>query len=83
MAELGAIIEPMRAQLESAGYGQLYTPALEFEDVMDRGDVESTEPAFKLFDERGRTLVLRSDMTIPTARVVATRYPADDYLGFI
>ena len=31
-------------------------------------------PAYRLFDEHGDVLVLRSDMTVPIARVVATRY---------
>src|SRR5204863_8780127 len=29
---------------------------------------------YRLFDEHGNVLVLRSDMTVPLARVVATRY---------
>jgi ATP phosphoribosyltransferase regulatory subunit len=40
---------------------------------MAAGDLESAAPAFRLLDEEGRTLVLRSDMTVPTARLVATR----------
>ena len=30
--------------------------------------------AYRFFDERGELLALRSDMTIPIARLVATRY---------
>ena len=32
------------------------------------------QPAYRLFDESGDVLALRSDMTVPIARVVATRY---------
>ena len=32
------------------------------------------QPAYRVFDESGAVLVLRSDMTVPIARVVATRY---------
>jgi ATP phosphoribosyltransferase regulatory subunit len=32
-------------------------------------------PAYRVFDESGAVLVLRSDMTVPIARVIATRYP--------
>ena len=32
-------------------------------------------PAYRLFDESGAVLALRSDMTVPIARVVSTRYP--------
>ena len=31
-------------------------------------------PAYRVFDDHGNVLVLRSDMTVPIARVVATRY---------
>ncbi len=41
-----------------------------------RGDAAAADPAYKLFDEHGDVLALRSDMTIPIARVVASRYPS-------
>jgi ATP phosphoribosyltransferase regulatory subunit len=74
MRELRAITEAMRAVFESRGYGEVATPALEYEAVLTRGDPAAADPAYKLFDEHGNVLVLRSDMTIPIARVVATRY---------
>jgi len=76
MRELRAITEAMRAVLDADGYGEIQTPALEYESVLRRGDPEAGRPAYRLFDESGRVLVLRSDMTIPIARVVATRYPS-------
>jgi ATP phosphoribosyltransferase regulatory subunit len=76
MRELRAISEKARAVFESHGYGEVATPALEYEQVLERGDATAAAPAYKLFDEEGRVLVLRSDMTIPIARVVATRYPS-------
>jgi ATP phosphoribosyltransferase regulatory subunit HisZ len=42
--------------------------------VLTRGDQAAADPAYRLFDEHGNVLVLRSDMTIPIARVVASRY---------
>jgi ATP phosphoribosyltransferase regulatory subunit len=74
MRELRAITEAMRGVFESRGYGEIATPALEYETVLVRGDPAAADPAYKLFDEHGNVLVLRSDMTIPIARVVATRY---------
>jgi ATP phosphoribosyltransferase regulatory subunit len=74
MRELRAITEAMRAVFESRGYGEVATPALEYEAVLAAGDPAAADPAYKLFDEHGNVLVLRSDMTIPIARVVATRY---------
>jgi len=76
LRELRAITEGMRAVMEGRGYGEVATPALEYEEVLVRGDVAAADPAYKLFDEHGDVLALRSDMTIPIARVVASRYPA-------
>ena len=74
MRELRAITEAIRGVFESSGYGEIATPALEYEAVLTRGDPAAAGAAYKLFDEHGNVLVLRSDMTIPIARVVATRY---------
>ena len=74
MRELRAITEAFRNVFESSGYGEIATPALEYESVLTRGDPAAADPAYRLFDEHGKVLVLRSDMTIPIARVVATRY---------
>jgi ATP phosphoribosyltransferase regulatory subunit len=74
MRELRAITEAIRGVFESSGYGEIATPALEYEEVLTRGDPAAADPAYKLFDEHGNVLVLRSDMTIPIARVVGSRY---------
>jgi ATP phosphoribosyltransferase regulatory subunit len=74
MRELRAITEAIRAVFGGAGYGEVYTPALEYETVISRTD-GALRPAYRVFDENGNVLVLRSDMTVPIARVVATRYP--------
>jgi ATP phosphoribosyltransferase regulatory subunit len=74
MRELRQITEAMRGVFDDAGYGEVYTPALEHEAVLMTGDAQAARPAYRLFDESGNVLVLRSDMTIPIARVVATRY---------
>ncbi|HEV7845352.1 MAG TPA: ATP phosphoribosyltransferase regulatory subunit [Thermoleophilaceae bacterium] len=74
MRELRAIGEGVRAVFDRAGYGELHTPALEYEDVLRRGDERAAGARYRTFDEHGAVLALRSDMTIPIARVVATRY---------
>jgi ATP phosphoribosyltransferase regulatory subunit len=74
MRELRAITEAVRGVFDARGFGEVATPALEYEEVLTRGDAAAADPAYKLFDERGNVLVLRSDMTIPIARVVSTRY---------
>jgi ATP phosphoribosyltransferase regulatory subunit len=74
MREMHAIAEAVRGVFDTRGYGEIHTPALEYEQVLTRGDPAAADPAYKLFDEQGNVLVLRSDMTIPIARVVSTRY---------
>jgi ATP phosphoribosyltransferase regulatory subunit len=74
MRELRAITEGIRAVFSGRGYGEVATPALEYETTLVRGDAAAADPSYRLFDERGDVLVLRSDMTIPIARVVSTRY---------
>jgi ATP phosphoribosyltransferase regulatory subunit len=75
MRELRAIERALRDTFERLGYGEISTPALEYEDTLARADVGDAKPTYRLFDEHGAVLVLRSDMTVPIARVVGTRYP--------
>ena len=72
--EVRAITDTLRGVFERHGYGEIYTPALEYESVLARADMAEARPAYRVFDESGAVLVLRSDMTVPIARVVATRY---------
>jgi len=74
MRELRAMTDRIRAVFERAGYGEVYTPALEYETTFARTNPSASGPAYRVFDELGNVLVLRSDMTIPIARLVATRY---------
>ena len=74
--EVRAITDTLRGVFERHGYGEIYTPALEYEAVLARADMAEARPAYRVFDESGAVLVLRSDMTVPIARVVATRYAA-------
>jgi ATP phosphoribosyltransferase regulatory subunit len=76
MRELRAMTDRIHGVFERAGYGEVYTPALEYESTFSRATSGSARPAYRLFDHHGDVLVLRSDMTIPIARLVATRYPA-------
>jgi ATP phosphoribosyltransferase regulatory subunit len=73
MRELRAISDRLRGAFDAAGYGEVWTPALEYEEVLARGDERAAGAGFRMFDDHGRTLVLRSDMTIPIARIVASR----------
>jgi ATP phosphoribosyltransferase regulatory subunit len=76
--EVRAITDALRAVFERHGYGEIYTPALEYESVLGRADMAEASPSYRVFDETGAVLVLRSDMTVPIARVVASRYAGSD-----
>jgi ATP phosphoribosyltransferase regulatory subunit len=65
--------ERIREVFERAGYGEVYTPALEYERPI-QVDAAGSTAVYRLFDEHGKVLVLRSDMTVPIARLVGTRY---------
>jgi ATP phosphoribosyltransferase regulatory subunit len=76
MRELRAITSALHGVFEGAGYGELYTPALEYESVERMAGAHGV---YRMFDETtGEMLSLRSDMTVPIARVVGTRYATAD-----
>jgi len=74
MRELRAITDTLRGEFDGAGYGEVATPALEQEEVLALAGLSGEFSTYRMFDEAGRVLVLRADMTVPIARVVATRY---------
>jgi ATP phosphoribosyltransferase regulatory subunit len=71
--ELRAVEAALRERFARFGYREVMTPVLEFADVIDRAQEGGLGEAFRLFDDHGRVLVLRPDLTIPVARLVATR----------
>jgi ATP phosphoribosyltransferase regulatory subunit len=74
MRELRRLHLAMIEVFESHGYGEVATPAIEYDEVLARGDGRTAASAYRFFDEGGDLLALRSDMTIPIARLVASRY---------
>ena len=74
MRELRRLSVALVEAFERFGYGEVATPTIEYEEVLARGDEEGAAPAYRFFDERGELLAMRSDMTIPIARLVANRY---------
>jgi ATP phosphoribosyltransferase regulatory subunit len=71
--ELRAVEAALRERFVRYGYREVMTPVLEFAEVVDRAQEGGLREAFRLFDDHGRVLVLRPDLTIPVARLVATR----------
>ncbi|MDQ2087687.1 ATP phosphoribosyltransferase regulatory subunit [Herbivorax sp. ANBcel31] len=70
----------MRKVFRSYGCYEIETPMVEFYDVFSsEKEIAPQETMFKFFDKEGRILVLRPDITIPIARVVATKYKDANY----
>jgi ATP phosphoribosyltransferase regulatory subunit len=74
MRELRRLNRSLIEVFESRGYGEVATPAIEYDEVLARGNGRASDSAYRFFDESGDLLALRSDMTIPIARLVASRY---------
>ncbi|QNK57490.1 ATP phosphoribosyltransferase regulatory subunit [Paenibacillus sp. PAMC21692] len=60
------------ACMEKWGYEQIITPTMEFYDTVGVASSTSDQKLYKLLNNRGTTLVLRSEMTAPIARVVSS-----------
>jgi ATP phosphoribosyltransferase regulatory subunit len=74
MRELRRLKQALLEVFEGRGYGEVATPAIEYDEVMARGDGRAARSSYRFFDESGELLALRSDMTVPIARLVAGRY---------
>ncbi len=74
MRELRAIEAALLGAFEVAGFQEVRTPTLEYADALELADDSSADSAYRFFDERGELLALRTDMTIPIARLVADRF---------
>lgn len=65
-----AMIEVFR----HGGFSEIITPTLEFFDSFSgQRDIIPEEDMIKFVDEQGRILVLRPDLTVPCARLAATK----------
>ena len=74
MRELRAIQSALLGTFDAAGFSEVRTPTLEYADALELGDGRSADSAYRFFDELGEMLALRTDMTIPIARLVADRF---------
>jgi ATP phosphoribosyltransferase regulatory subunit len=74
MRELRELQATMAEVFEARGYGQVSTPTLEYDEVLQRAGGRGGIGAYRFFDERGELLALRSDMTVPIARLASSRF---------
>lgn len=67
-----------RQVFKSCGFMEIEPPSIEFYDVFSGklGSIEQ-ENMFKFFDQQGRILVLRPDMTTSIARIASTKLRED------
>ena len=70
------ITETVRACFSSHGYLPVETPILEDRSVIESAGRIQDSP-FQLFDKDDRLLMLRPDLTLPIARMVASRLGVD------
>lgn len=78
MRELRRLQGALSAVFERYGYGEVATPTIEYDEVLARGDERGAPVAYRFFDSDGELLALRTDMTVPIARLVATRLASEE-----
>lgn len=66
--------EKLMHYMQSCGFCRIETPLFEYYELFS-GDISPVddESIIKAIDRDGKVVVLRPDMTIPTARVAATK----------
>lgn len=70
-----ALQKAIEEVVDSYGYGQIITPSLEYYQTYQTGFEQlKDEQMYKYFDHEGKILTLRMDMTVPIARVCATKF---------
>ncbi len=70
----GALAQTLRAEFARWGYRDVLTPTLEYLETIVRGAGPGVQDQlFKIVDSSGTLLALRPEMTVPIARVAATR----------
>ena len=78
-AEREAITGAVSAAMAAWGYGRVETAVVEEWETLSSGAGTSLEgDVFRLFDSDGRLLALRPEMTVPIARLAATRLEISD-----
>lgn len=73
MLELRRIQNALLEVFAGRDYREVSTPTLEYAELLELGDRRSADAAYRFFDDRGELLALRTDMTIPIARLAADR----------
>ncbi len=73
-ATLRGMAAALRTEWSRWGYRELVLPTFEYAGTLSTNvGAQIDAEMYRFFDRHGRTLALRPDMTIPTARVIGTR----------
>lgn len=78
MCGLRSLVESCRSTFTQAGFEEVTTPTFEYESTFELAGGRAMGTSYRLFDESGRMMVLRPDMTVPIARMASTRYSQED-----
>jgi len=73
-AELRRIEAALLGVFGQFGYGEISTPTVEYQETLQRAGATATPVSYRVLGEPGEELALRSDMTVPIARVASSRY---------
>ena len=73
-AQLHAIEEILRGRFAAYGYLEVRTPALEYAETLEVADDDVIGGGYRVFDDQGHVRMLRTDMTVPLARLAGTRF---------
>jgi len=73
-AELRSIENALLSVFSESGYGEVSTPTVEFEETLQRAGGAAAPVSYRVLGEPGEDLALRSDMTVPIARLASSRY---------
>lgn len=72
-AELRAIEATLTGRFRAYGYEEVRTPALEYAETLEAAGDPARAAGYRLYDDHGRALMLRTEMTAPVARLAASR----------
>lgn len=68
------VIEVISSVFSKWGYREIATPTIEYYETFNHKTQSlKEEEMYKFFDDRGKILVLRPDMTVPVARMINTK----------
>jgi ATP phosphoribosyltransferase regulatory subunit len=70
---LRALEAALCGRFEAYGYGEVRTPWLEFAETLEVVEDDTLAAGYRLHDEQGHELMVRTDMTVPVARLAADR----------